>query len=263
MSMIESKVQLPSYAGKVEAPRSECVAMNAPKPRIKVIQAMTEAGLKKQFGEGAILLSPDNVLLAKKGDSFVAIPLYLWETAEKWSDNNDDKSPTVMASTTDPASALWRRAIGPKDQRLEKYGPGGQFTAKYFHGINAMLQIDDGPLAGTVAVASWRSGGKSSGEKMCGLLNERQKLGVPIFASRLKFSVVEIEGGKYTWLALAASNPSATPFVSEDRLPSLRTVYDSFEKLHAQSGIYVADEAKNNASAPSGYVPPDEGQIPI
>ena len=65
---------MPSYAGKIEGHKSTAAENNRPKPRIKIVQGSSKPELKREYKEGAALLSPENTLLASAGEPFIAIP---------------------------------------------------------------------------------------------------------------------------------------------------------------------------------------------
>ncbi len=240
---IVTDIALPDYAGEVEGNKSEAAAQNRPRPRIKIVQGMSKPALKKEFGEGAVLLAPDNVLLAAPGDSFVGIPVFLWETFEKHGDINDKESPTVLESTSNRNSALARRCMAPTaEDREEAYG--GNFTAKYHHVLNAFIYFDSGELGGTGGVLSWkiRGGGSRSGKNFAGLIARREDQKVWCYMNRIKFTSEQVEANEYAWWTVVASNPKEKPFIDKADVPAMKAMHDELKRLYAADAIRVVDE---------------------
>lgn len=238
-------IALPSYAGTIAGEKSRAAANNRPRPRIKIIQGTSKPDLKREFGEGAALLAPDNLLLGEAETAFVAIPMFLYETYELHRDINDKEGGNmVMDSTTNPNSPLGKLAqLQDADARVKPYDG---FTAKAHHVLNAVLLIDEGEQKGNVAVASWkiRGGGSRSGRNFAGLVARREDQKVWCYMNRFAFSTENVEANGYSWWTLKAGNPVENPFVEESRIAELKAQHDVLAQLHATEGIAVmAEEA--------------------
>lgn len=242
----EAPLAMPSYAGKVQGKASSAAADNQPKPRIKLIQGSSKIELKKQFGEGAVVLSPDNTLLGKAEDPFVAVPLFLYETYELHADINDKTTAmVVLESTTDPRSNLARQCLAvTPEARTRKYGDG--FTAKANHVLNAVLMLDDGQFG----VASWKikGGGSRSGKKFAGIIARREQSGVWCYMNRLAFKSAPVEANGYSWWTLTADNPESNPFIPEADIEKYKAMHDQLERMHSAGGIAVQAETADDAT---------------
>lgn len=248
------EIEMPAYAGSIAGVKSAAASNNRPRPRIKVVQGSSKPDVKRIAGEGALLLSPDNTLLAKAGDEFVAVPLYLFETYERHADIDDKSAASVvLESTTDPRSALGRKAQSPNPDDREVPYAGG--ISKCHHVLNAVLYFDSGENKGGVAVASWkiRGGGSRSGKNFAGLIARREDKGVWCYMNRVAFKSEQVDTGDYAWYTITAANPSdGAAFVAEAHIPALKAMHDDLARLHAADGIAVAAESED---APAEDIP--------
>lgn len=246
------EIALPSYAGSIAGEKSRAAANNRPRPRVKLLQGSSKPDLKREFGEGAALLAPDNVLLSEPEQPFVAIPVFLYETYELHRDINDKEGGNmVMDSTSNPNSPLGRLCqLQDADARVKEYEGG--FSAKAHHVLNAVLLIDEGEAKGSVAVASWkiRGGGSRSGRNFAGLVARREDQKVWCYMNRFAFSTECIEANGYSWWTLRAANPAENPFVTEDRIAELKAQHDILAQLHATDGIAVVAEDAGDSEIP-------------
>ena len=92
-------------------------------PRMKVLQGLSAARLKEQFGEGAVVMVPGDSLIAQSEAPFLVVPCFQWADFRLWSDRRDQGSPAILDSSTNKRSPLALQARNA-DRREEEY-PGG------------------------------------------------------------------------------------------------------------------------------------------
>jgi hypothetical protein len=242
----ENDLALPAYAGSVDGRANTAAADNQAKPRIKIVQGSSKPDLKKKYGEGAVLLSSDDVCLGKAEVPFTAVPLFLYETWEIHADVNDKQARTmVMETTTDQRSAVARFCSGPDRKSRERPYDNG-FVARGHHILNAVLAFDDGQFG----VASWKinGGGSRSGKKFAGIIARREQSGVWCYMNRLAFKSALVEVNDQAWWTLTADNPESNPFIAETDIPKYKAMHDQLERMHTAGGIAVQAETAEDAA---------------
>jgi len=130
--------------------------------RIKIVQAMTDAELKDQHGEGVALVMPEEALLAAPGDKTAAHLIFLWQSFSKWCDRSDSTESPIVEETTDPTSPLAKRCLDWRN-RTEPYGDGTKREYRYVHAYNAYLWLPDVKMT---AIASWSRGSHKLGRQL-------------------------------------------------------------------------------------------------
>ena len=144
--------------------------------------------LKKQFGEGAIVMRPGNQLVCSEGESFLFVPIFFFAEFTKRSDLNDKESPMTLVRSFDQASDLAQLARDP-DKREEVYeGHEGrpekdQMKYRYVESLRfAGVIYGDHELTGTPCSLSFERGEFSQGKNF-------------VSAIRLRKTKVETEDG--------------------------------------------------------------------
>ena len=163
------------YAGEgLDAAGEPTVQMS----RIKIIQAMTDAELKDQHGEGAAVVMPDGLLLAAPGDRVTAHLIFLWQSFSKWRDTSDSPESPIVEETTDPTSALAKRCLDWRN-RTEPYGDGTKREYRYVHAFNGYVWLPDVKMA---AITSWSRGSHKIGRQLHQRITATR---APVYASVL------------------------------------------------------------------------------
>jgi hypothetical protein len=241
---------LPSYLSTAPKPDLRTVQQYQLVPRLKIVQGMSDADLRKAFPPGSAIIRPDDILVAGFGQEFRAVLLFFWPSWEKWRDINDREGPPLVASTLDllDPSGIPARARS-QEARLEEYPGDAEMVAekklkqlryyRYTESLNFALWIEEGPAAGSMCVASFARGGHNIGAKLCTYIMRRE---VPWGAARCVFSVGERTNAKrQTWYQLFF-RPPEEPFTSADLFAKLRPIAEGLERAHAQKIIGVAPD---------------------
>jgi hypothetical protein len=226
-------------------------------PRLKLIQAMSDKDLKRQFGEGAVVLAPDNLLIAgaptaerPTGEPFVVIPLAFVTTYERRAVHGGDSPLFVLEATRDDKSQLARDCRNP-DAR-EVLGPDGKVTERKYEVLNVIAQIDSGPLKGQFGVLSFASSGIKDGRSFVDRV-ARLRSGYKCYLQRVALRVGERSDDKNTWWGLDVGDPPDGVIVTQDRVEKLTTEAEAARSMIAAG---VLDRA------PAGGEP-DVSEVPI
>lgn len=228
-------------------------------PRLKLVQAMSDKDLKRDHGEGAVVLSPDNLLVAgpptkdrHTGEPFVVIPLAFVTTYEKRAVHGGDSPLFVLEATRDDKSQLARDCRST--DRREVIGPDGKVSARNYEVLNVIVLIDSGPLAGSFGVLSFASSGMRDGRKFADRV-ARLRAGYKCYLQRVALRVAERSDDKNTWWGLDVGDPTDGVLVGEDRVARLT---DEAEKARTMIAAGVLDRAPAGGDATE-----TEDNIPI
>lgn len=219
--------------------------------RIAIVQSQSKKERRDEFGIGSYIMSPEGVRVSEPGEPFIAIPLFFWPTWEKWSDYNDDDSPTVIDTSLDENSNIAKRTKS-KATRTEPYGAG--FNYSYVESLNVAIMIDSGPAQGEIAIMSLNRSDHYIGRQIASMLEHSD---TDIFARRIEFSTIDRSDGKNDWLGVRINNPTEEQggvWIKEDQ-------YESLKKLHIETkAAYDANIIViNRDEEPSGGSGQDQG----
>lgn len=139
-------------------------------PRLKLIQGLTEKGLKDEFGEGSCIIRPGDALIVSKDESFMFVPLFFFVEYCKWADRKDKTNPMIMARSFDPTSDIAKRSQS-MDLRFEIYQedasvkPDKQRRFRYVEHYNFVGRIyGEHDLSGTEVTLSFSKGEHGQGK---------------------------------------------------------------------------------------------------
>jgi len=227
----------PSYITAHGAVGTEKINVATSTPRLVVVQAMSAADIKAEFGEGAMIVRPDNTLAAALGERMTVNPVFRWVSWQKWADVKDsDAVPPIIAETFDAEHVIAKRARSSVfADRREEYGSGQRnLVYRYFESINMIIAVDGGPLDGMVLVTSWRSAGHKHGAKLVRHIDRFGAQGVPIFGHRINL-VAQGETNKagQTYMVIIPRHDTLRPWTGEDRIERLTEMHDRFKSLNA------------------------------
>lgn len=228
----------------------ETAAANAIQVRMKVVQPQTKKDTKDEFGEGSIILTPDNILLHElDGDPVTVIVVHQHESFECWGDINDRGAPTVQMRSVNPASELAARCQSQDDAaREEKYGDG-RFTRTYDVYHNFVCLIDSGPQKGKLCRVAYGGKYNRSARKWSSVISDRMaRSGVDIFAMRFDLVSEYVERDAQQWYVITARNvPSERggSWVGQEMTAALRKMYDAAESAYRRE--IEGDKAREQA----------------
>lgn len=221
-------------------------------PRIKIMQGMSDADLRKSFPPGSCIIAPQNTLVAAFGETFDAVTAFFWPSWEKWRDLNDAAPMPILESSTDPDSEIARRAKNP-GQREEVYpddiGKKKPRLYRYVEALNFALYILTGPAAGSVAVASFARGGHRRGARLHDYLKRRD---CPVWANRVALVVgEETNRDNQTWYQLR-HEIAAQPFIGEDDVATMRKLFLDLKAAYDSRTLAVDTANTAEPAAPEG-----------
>lgn len=213
-------------------------------PRIKIVEAMSDAAIKDEYGEGSLLVMPDGVLIAKYGESFGAVPLLFWPSWTKLADINDTQNAIRVEHTLDPQSELAKLCKNPASRKVEYENQPGFFYT-HIESLNFVIEIQDGDAAGMVAALEYNRGRYVVGARLCGYLKRRN---VHIYGNRLTMSAGRrTNRAGQTWYEVdfVSGNPA---FVGESELARLNGVHDELKTVYNAGEIGMANDAMTAVS---------------
>lgn len=209
----------------------------------KIVQSSSKNDLKEMFPEGSVILTPENTLVAPKGEEFVVIPIFMFTTYEKWKhldDKIEDGMGVVIDKTTDKNSDLAARA---KDfNRMFEDYPDGRtdrngvvMRYRYVESINVIFYIDhcdaSPELVGSPFFYSFMKGEFKTGRRFCTSVARRNK---SIFGCRfaLKTEIHKSKDGENDWYGFAVNNPTEEQggawVTSPDQYEQLKDAHKNF-----------------------------------
>jgi hypothetical protein len=224
-------------------------------PRCKVIQAMSEDGLKKQFGEGTCVIRPGDSVLAALGETFFFCPLFFFVEFCKWSDRRDTTNPMIIARTFDPTSDIARRAQS-SELRLEIYPEDAKVKAaaqrqfRYVEHLNFVgVVYGEHDLAGTEVTVSFARGEHGQGRNFITAITLRRqevqtqdgataRIPVPLWAQVWGMTPALRDRKDQKWYGLDF-HPGVPPTISSERVDAHRTRYLELKDAYDQRRLTV------------------------
>lgn len=229
--------------------------------RAKIVQGMTRRlELKQRFGEGAVLVQPGDVLLAKLDEPFLFVPLFHFTEFSKLAHIDDASSGMFQARTFDERSELARRARDG-NLRSEPYGPKDKdgkhlYSYRYVeHLVFPGIIYGAHPLAGTVIAISFERGEFFNGTSFCSAILLRRVGGVsaPLWSQvwELRSRLHKNRVGQQ-WYGFDFFTPEQ-PFILEEESVSFREQHEELKRQFQSKLIEVdrSDVADDVAVAPS------------
>lgn len=171
---------LAQYAGQDTS--LESMASLVMLPRLKIIQGQTAADLKKQFGEGSVIVRPGDAVVWQEGDTpFLFVPLFFHREWIKWADNKDKDALIAEGPVYKEDHPL---AVRSKDKntRTELYaGDQGKpdRDRRYYSYVEHLcwtgVIYGDHPLAGTEVVLGMERGEFYNGREFINAISMRRQ----------------------------------------------------------------------------------------
>lgn len=230
---------LPAYLASEKDGSLDTMAQHRVLPRLKILQAMSSPDLRKEFGEGAVLVQPGNMFVGGPDQPFLFVPLFFFEEYCKWSDLNDSGSPTIMQRSFDPSSDIAAKAKNP-DLRVEDYGdPKQKFQARYVQHLNfaGIVYKAEGNSDMIPVVMSFSRGEFSTGRNFCTSCFMRKG---PLWSQVWQVGTTERHKDKYQWMGFKIDAPTdSPPFIKEEEVSLFRSMYQELEELHKKAMLSV------------------------
>ena len=201
-------------------------------PRLKIVQAMSDSALKKEFGEGSIVVTPGNALVCKDGETVSFVPIFFWTEFCLWSDRDDTETDMILGRSFDPTSEIAVKSRDA-DQRQVKYGSDGKFIRRYVEHLNFCgIIYGDHELASAPVVQSFSKGEFSKGRAFCSAIMMRKVGGVqvPLWAQVWNFTPGFREKGSKKWWGIDFANPGhENAFITESEMPTAKALYEELK----------------------------------
>lgn len=226
-------------------------------PRVKILQSMSSQELKKQHGEGSVVIMPGNALVCTLEQSFQFNPRLFWTEWCLWSDLRDEQSDAILARSYDPSSEIAKRAADKK-MRYDVY-PGHEnksererWTKRYVQHLCFAGNIyGDHALAGTPCVVSFEKGEFFTGRNFISAISlrrmvikvgdEERRVNVPLWAQVWTLKPAggdnrKANGG--SWFGFDFS-PGVPPTIKESEAQEARANHLELAKLHEEQRLVV------------------------
>ena len=229
-------------------------------PSLKIIQAMSDKELKKQYGEGSVLIMPGGAPVWREGeDPFLFVAHFFYAEFAKWSDINDQESPMILQRSYDNAGDFAKRARN-KELRFESYGDNNQYQYRYVEHLRFPGVIyGDHPLAGTLATLSFQRGEFGQGKNFISAVKMRKhKINggsavLPLWSQVWGFAVGERTWGGKNWLGFDFVPRGV---IKEEDAEEMRNAFLEMKELHEKDRLIVEEtltgeeEEKSENSGP-------------
>ena len=224
--------------------------------RVRLTQGISPQEVKKVAGEGAALLQPGNVPLARPGEAFNFVPLLFFTEFISFRDRRDTGNHAIADRSFDPSSVVATKSRDA-DAREEEYsgGPSNKpWILKHTEILNFAGVIYGGELDSTPCVISFSKGEFRTGKDLCSaaLLRKVEGVQVPLWAQVWRFTTNLRERGGNAWWGLDFSNPE-DPWIKEDEQTSMHTLHEELRQQHDEQRLVVDREDSNEPVAPDKF----------
>ena len=229
--------------------------------RLKIIQGSSSSELKKKHGEGAVILSPGNVLVAGVGEKFTFVGLMMFTEWCTWSDINDKASPSILDRSFDPTCDIAKKAA-VKETRFEEY-EGSSNAAKPFNmrhvehiNIAGVIYNPEHPLHGQPTTLSYARGEFGTGRTFLSACMMRKVQGkqVPLYCQVWDFSTSLRDLNDNEWYGYDHSPPES-PYIKREEVEVFKAMHEQLADDYAKNRIRVdhsdAEDEAGEASVSS------------
>ena len=219
--------------------------------RAKIVQGMSAHELKKQYGEGAVVMQPGGALVSPPEEPFLFVPLFMFTEYCWWSDINDKSTQSILERTFDPVHPI---AMKSKDKarREETYKVGGAnykyrfvehlvFPGLIYGGENKMQPI----------TISFERGEYKNGKGFCSAITMR-RIGervAPLWSQVWQLKTSLRTRGDHPWWGFDYSTPTE-PFIDQHDAEGFRKLWEQLREQHDERLLFVdhADEEAESVS---------------
>lgn len=209
--------------------------------RLKLVQSSSNSDLKKKFGEGAVILSPGNTLVAGAEEAFDYVGLMMFTEFCTWSDLDDKTSPTILDRSFDAKSDI---ALKSRDneRRFEVYGDKEQFKMRHVEHINiaGFVYSEGHPLHGQPVVMSYARGEFNQGRNLLSAMMMRKIGGkqVPLWSQVWRYSSNERDRGGYQWWGYDYEPPEV-PYIKQEEAEGFEAMHKELAEEYAKNRLVV------------------------
>jgi len=240
MAKKESTHLVPDWMAKRPVKGLEQASLHQTFQRMDVIQALSKPEIVEQFGVGSVIMQPEQILIAKFGEAFRAVPVFHYSSYAKWLDINDPESAVapVAAESLDVNGALARLSKNPAT-REEAYGKKGELSYRYCEHINFVFAFRSASANG-LASHTFSKGSWTVGNRLCCFLARKKDVDTgqqqtSIFGHVLQLSVGKASNKRnQSWYQIDFQvPPTASTYTNLDEYDAMERLYDELAAAHA------------------------------
>lgn len=236
-------------------------------PRFKIIQATTDDELKKNFGEGSIIVRPGDALICKYGEepsSFQFVPLFFFLEWAKWRslkgtgpmilDRTHDKSHEIAVKSR---SVETRKELYPGQENFED---ADKLYSAYVEHIRFIGVIyGSHPLVGIPVTLSFERGEWGQGKNFISAVSLRRQIvnnesiPVPLWAQVWNLSSIYHKPDatrKWYGFKFEAAEPA---IIQSDEAEAMKALHSEFAELFKKQRLMVQDD-ETESTEKSGEV---------
>lgn len=237
-------------------------------PRFKIIQATTDVDLKKNFGEGSVIIRPGDALISKfeeEPSSFDFVPLFFFPEWAKWRDLKGTGA-MVLDRSFNPASDLAQKSKAANTRRElyeghENYEDKDKLYYAYVEHLRFIGVIyGDHPLVGTPVTLSFERGEWGQGKNYISAVSLRRQIvnkesiKVPLWAQVWKMSSMyhaPDQTKKWYGFQFEAAEPS---IILPEEAETMQILHTEFKDLFEKQRLMVQDEDSGSEAADEASV---------
>lgn len=202
---------------------------------VKIVQGMSATELKKAFGEGAIVLTPDQLLLAAPDEKTPFIPIVFYTEYCKWAPIGLKGVETMIPERSfDPKSPVALKAQSPAtwSEKHPKYPNEEKMNYRYQEHLNFILKLADPTFAAIPPVLiSFARSNYQAGQTL-GRLALRRK--APLYSQQFLLGTKEKpnqKGGGGTYRVYTIEDDSEQMWANESNYAITSMLHDEFFEL--------------------------------
>jgi hypothetical protein len=214
-------------------------------PRLKIVQSQSSSDLRNAYGEGTVLVSPTQQVVAKPTDrtvgaSFCFVPLFFFVNWATWNDIKlKGTEPAVRYVTCDPTDPIVAKSRN-KELRSEPHPSVKDRFIRHVEQLNFVVALQDHDLGDTPIILTFARSEHYTGSKFCSLIRMRK---ASPFYCVFNATVGQRQNQQGSWYGYDVTNPqgeNAQWVMDPNRCEQYAQSAASFEKIFKESGI-VAD----------------------
>lgn len=231
--------------------------------RLKIVQGQSSPRLKEAFGEGTVILSPSEVVIAND-EPFKIVPVFYFTDFITWADRKDTSSPAILARSILPNSEI---AIKAKDAALreEGYGPmvgskgkeRPQYTKRHAECLNfACFIYGEHEQAGNLVALTFQRGEHFAGRSFISAILLRKLPGTrssaPLWSQVWELQSATRNRNGNAWYGFDYRNPQdGNLFIKDDEIESMLGEHQKLKEAW-DAGMLSADLSDANDEGGEG-----------
>lgn len=244
---------IPDYMNVADDKSMDSIREYVRPPRIKMLQALSEQALVREFGLGSVVLLPQGMMLnempcdnkgnpiVEESQPFLFTPLFFFAEFVVWNPLELKGSVSAIRDRTfDPEHEIARIARSP-GQRTQPYPEDHSKQIKYVEHMNFIVAVHgfDEPCVMSFARAEFKAG-----QKFAGLMNLRK---CPMYGGVYAAYTGHRENQKGNWYGLDIANPpeGTSPWVDAETFAVYRELSEQFTDQHEKQLFRVDYDDEN------------------